>query len=407
MKHLLLFLSIVGFGLGGVEAKADTHTVQISVAVPEGTPAVYLTGNRPELGPWDPRKFAMTKQGGRYIASLAVPNGFDLEFKFTLGSWEREAVNADGSVPPNHRVRVDGDKRLEFTISAFKQGGPAGVPGIRGLPRAEGSGVLGTLKYHHDVASKHLKFTRHVAVWLPPGYDEEPDRRYAVLYMHDGQNLFDPRIAFTGTDWGIDEAVVRLVEAGKIPPIIVVGIFSSPSRITEYNPLTGGDAYARFLVEELKPMIDSTYRTLPAPRHTGTMGSSAGGLISLGLGWKPPGAGPGAGAGVFTRIGALSAHLPPIPGEIGGTGESILDKIEASDGLDPSLRIYVDRSESGIDASYGPHHERLRKMLTGRGWKEGQNLMVRDFPGTAHTEADWRKRVDVPLEFLFGELRKE
>ena len=138
----------------------------------------------------------------------------------------------------------------------------------------------------------------------------------------------------------------RLTDAQKIDPPIVVGIFNSPRRSFEYHPLAGGEDYARFLIGELKPMIDAQYRTLPDARHTGTMGSSAGGLVSIGLGWRHP--------DVFTRIGALSAHLAPI-GEKQRRGDSrlgILDAIDALGPLDPALRIYVDRGDDEIDAQY-------------------------------------------------------
>jgi enterochelin esterase-like enzyme len=380
---------------GAAVCADEARTVRITVEAPAAAQAVYITGNRPELGPWNPGKMAMRREGDRHLTTLVVPHGTPLEFKFTLGSWASEALNEDGSVPANHVVLVDGDKDLVYKVARFRDG-PA--TGRGALPAAEGAGVLGTLIYHHNVPSKHLRHPRHVAVWLPPNYEARPHHRYPVLYMHDGQNLFDPRLAFTGIDWGADEAVVRLVEAGKMPPIIIVGVFNSPDRTTEYNPLTGGPSYARFLIEELKPMIDATYRTRPEAKYTGVMGSSAGGLISLGLGFKHP--------QVFTRIGALSAHLPPIPPQLGGTGRSFVDEIEASP-MPRGLRIYFDRSESGIDATYGPHHQRLAKLLTDRGWRKGEDLMVGHFPGTGHTEADWRKRLDIPLEFLFGDLAGE
>ena len=170
------------------------------------------------------------------------------------------------------------------------------------------------------------------------------------------------------------------------------------TRKIEYHPLAGGEDYARFLIGELKPMIDARYRTLPDARHTGTMGSSAGGLVSIGLGWRHP--------DVFTRIGALSAHLAPI-GEKQRRGDSrlgILDAIDALGPLDPALRIYVDRGDDEIDSQYAPHHERLRQMLIGWGRAEGRDFTIQAFQNARHTEADWRKRLDVPLEFLYGEL---
>jgi enterochelin esterase-like enzyme len=226
--------------------------------------------------------------------------------------------------------------------------------------------------------------------------------------MHDGQNLFDPRLAFSGVDWGVDETIVELIDAGKICPLIVVGIFNSPRRSYEYSPLTGGEDYARFLIGELKPMVDSQYRTLPDAPHTATIGASAGGLISIGLGWRHP--------EVFSRIGALSAHLTsPRHGsrEAGGAWEtkrhlrgegSLLDIIEVLGPLDPKLRIYVDRGDGAIDAGYEPSFQQLRRMLLGWKRQEGRDFAIRVFKNASHTEAAWRARLAVPLEFLFGEL---
>ena len=143
-----------------------------------------------------------------------------------------------------------------------------------------GAGVPGTLSYLTDFGSAHLDHDRHVAVWLPPGYDDDPARRYPVLYMHDGQNLFDTRLAYGGKTWGVAETVAALVDRGEIRPMIVVGAFNSVDRGYEYSPWHGAPRYARFLIEELKPRIESDYRTLTGPEHTFVMGSSMGGLLS-------------------------------------------------------------------------------------------------------------------------------
>ncbi|MDH3368443.1 MAG: hypothetical protein OEO17_11415, partial [Gemmatimonadota bacterium] len=180
----------------------------VRATVPEGTGTVYLTGNLPELGPWRPDGIAMTGEGRERMAQLSVPLGTTIEYKFTLGSWDREALGPSGTVPPNHQLLIDGDVEASHDIAAFKKDPRAYIADWKG------SGVLGRLVYWTDVSSAHLGPTRHVEIWLPPGYDEDPSARYPVLYMHDGQNLFDPRMASTGVDWGVDEAVVRLVEQG-------------------------------------------------------------------------------------------------------------------------------------------------------------------------------------------------
>ena len=123
----------------------------------------------------------------------------------------------------------------------------------RYLDDLPGSGVEGTLVYWHDTPSAYLAETRHVLVWLPPGYEDTPDKRYRVIYMSDGENLFDPRIASWGVDWGIDEAMMRGVANGDYEPAIVVGAWSTSQRGPEYSPWHGASEYSRFLIEELMP----------------------------------------------------------------------------------------------------------------------------------------------------------
>src|SRR6267154_2172464 len=209
---------------------AEVRSVTIRTQVPVDAGTVYVTGNCAELGNWDPRGLAMTGSGGERTAVLRLPPGTKLEFKFTLGSWDREGLGPTGAVAPNYRLSVDADKNFTVVIADFKKGI------AEYLDDWKGSGVLGRLEYWKNVPSKFLTATRNVEIWLPPGYDENPTNRYDVLYMHDGQNLFDPRIANTGVDWGVDEAVMRCEQAGKIPPLIVVGVWCTAQRVREYSP---------------------------------------------------------------------------------------------------------------------------------------------------------------------------
>ena len=167
-----------------------------------------------------------------------------------------------------------------------------------------------TLHRHERFHSAFLPDDRDVLVWLPPGYDTESDHRYPVLYMHDGQNLFDPETAFQkGEHWRVGETAAELIAAGQLEPLIIVGISNTgEERIHEYTPtrdawLGGGLAgdYGRLIVEDLKPLIDRTYRTLPDRQHTGLGGSSLGGLVTLHLGFTHP--------EVFSRLAVLSPSV--------------------------------------------------------------------------------------------------
>jgi len=148
------------------------------------------------------------------------------------------------------------------------------------------------LRKHENFRSRFLRNQRDLIVYRPPGYDAQRDRRFPVLYLHDGQNLFDGATSFIpGMDWQVGQTADAGISDGTVEPLIIVGMYNTKARIREYTPthvpkLGGGraDRYAKFLIEEVKPYIESEYRTLPEPENTGIGGSSLGGLVSLYLG---------------------------------------------------------------------------------------------------------------------------
>lgn len=383
---------------GPADQTGDRVEVRLTVAVPEGTPTLYVSGNLPELGPWDPAGLALEGTGPERTAILEVPRGHTLEYKFTLGSWDREALTLDGTVPPNHTLATDSGTDVAHEIRDFKK------DPIEYMSDWEGSGVLGTLVYWPDVASAHLSETRHVEIWLPPGYDDDPSRRYPVIYMSDGQNLFDPRIASTGIDWGIDEAMMAGVEAGTFEPAIVVGAWSTARRGPEYNPWGEADTYARFLVEELIPRVNGEFRTRTGPENTFHMGSSMGGLLSYYLVKEHP--------DVFGACGCVSTHFPiservvaeVFDGEVEGADETPYVIREIEDGQRPPAgrRFFFDYGTEGLDAQYGPTHERVRQWFRSSGFREGVDFVVRDYEGADHNEASWRARVGDQLAWLLS-----
>lgn len=269
--------------------------------------------------------------------------------------------------------------------------------------------ATGTLESWQDVPSAHVT-ARNVDVWLPPGYAANPNKRYPVLYMHDGQNLFDPTLSYyTQTDWGVDEAMTKLIAGGRVREAIVVGVWNTPLRLQEYmpsKPVTGAslaigvdgmgelpapdivsDAYLAFLVGELKPFIDRTYRTKRGRDDTFVMGSSMGGLISLYAGAEYP--------QVFGGAGAVSTHWP--------IGNGIVVDWLATHLPDPGThRLYFDHGTATLDAQYAPFQQRMDAIVRARGYVEGRNFMTRVFEGAEHSERAWRQRVDVPLQFLLG-----
>ena len=160
----------------------------------------------------------------------------------------------------------------------------------RRKPGQEKDEIVGKVEYHKEVFSPILNNKRDIVVWLPIGYNAQknPGKKYPVLYMHDGQNIIDPKTAYVGKDWRVDETVMKLIKQKKIKEIIVVGIYNSPDRLDEYSWSEKGQNYLKFIVTELKPFIDSVYKTLSDKENTAIMGSSMGGLISFYAGWHYP-----------------------------------------------------------------------------------------------------------------------
>lgn len=333
----------------------------------------------------------MSGEGRGRTASLRLPIGTQLEYKFTLGSWEREGLGPSGTILPNHRLLVDADKEVVVVIQDFRQ------DIIEYLDDWKGSGVVGRLEYWKNVPSKHLSATRHVEIWLPPGYDENPTNRYDVLYMHDGQNLFDPRIANTGVDWAVDEAIVRGVHAGQIPPLIVVGIWNTNQRLREYSPWHSGTNYANFLIEELMPQVNQKFRTRTGPKHTSVMGSSLGGLISFWLCYKHPEAF-GSGACLSTALMWDGQMLSPDADKT----PLIERDIAAGVTVPRGMRLYFDYGTREGASSFESLHSKVSAWLVSQGLKDDDDFVVRVFPGAEHNEAAWRARLDEPLRFLFG-----
>ena len=224
--------------------------------------------------------------------------------------------------------------------------------------------------------------------------------------MHDGQNLFDPRIANTGVDWGVDETVVRLADQGIIPPIIVVGVWSTDARSVEYSPWDHASDYARFLIEELIPRVNREFRTRTGPANTAVMGSSMGGLLSFYLVTYRP--------DVFGACGCLSTHFPlseavaaqvlhsVTPAGVPDTTPYVVRDIAAGLRAPRGARYWFDYGTLALDSAYAPTHAAVRTWLLGQGLVEGRDFVIRRYDGATHNEASWRARLGDPLTFLFG-----
>ncbi len=284
----------------------------------------------------------------------------------------------------------------------------------------------GRLLKEEPVPSRFIEGGRVIRMYLPPSYDREPRRRYPVLYLHDGQNVFSsagPRSCFGWGGWELDKTADRLIAEGRMREIIMVGVDNSRSRYKEYRgrvrPLIGTsapddakfDAYASFLIKELKPKIDREYRTLKTPANTGIMGSSLGGIGSIALAWDNP--------RTFGRAASLSGsfHI-----EKRNFLEHVLRPAKRRPG---SIRIYLDSGT--IDFTGDDDDRRYTDLVADElrrlGWKDGRNLErfieARPFTdqelektglpfdkwheakSSQHNEFYWRVRAWRPLVFLF------
>jgi len=218
-------------------------------------------------------------------------------------------------------------------------------------------------------------------VFLPPGYRENTLKRYPVLYMHDGQNLFLKEEAFLGNTWRTDEVLAVLDRMNAIEEVIVVGIFPN-DRMSEYTCPGYGD-YGRFVVERLKPLIDAKYRTFADAANTAVMGSSLGGVVSFYLGWQWP--------DVFGKVACLSSTFT--------FRDDLIERVQAEPKR--NIKIYLD---SGWPRDNYEPTRAVRDRLLWKGYSPGSELFYLAFPEAKHNEMAWAERSPIPFQFLFGSL---
>lgn len=281
--------------------------------------------------------------------------------------------------------------------------------------------ACGTINRIEKFSSKYVD-PRNVDIWLPEGYSTA--KKYAVVYMHDGQMLFDSTRTWNHREWRVDETMCKLMGENKIKDCIVIGIWSTTKRHPEYfpqkpfyamskpdqqrmlaigqdknTPLLGdgpiSDNYLKFLVKELKPYIDSHYSTLPGRKTTFIMGSSMGGLISMYAICEYP--------KIFGGAACMSTHWPgifttvdnPIPA-------AFLSYLNHHLPSPKNHKLYFDYGSATLDAMYNPYQQRADTIMMAHGYNDA-NWMTREFPGDDHSERSWSRRLDIPIIFLLGQ----
>lgn len=278
---------------------------------------------------------------------------------------------------------------------------------------------LGKIQRVENFPSNYVK-PRNVDVWLPENYS--PDKKYAVLYMHDGQMLFDATTTWNKQEWQVDDVVTKLLAEHKIEDVIVVGVWNIPairhldlfpqkafdllSKIEKEKMIEeaksfnldltkiNSDNYLKFIVKEVKPFVDKYFSTHTDAAHTAVMGSSMGGLISMYAICEYP--------EIFSKAACLSTHWiglkdvenNPIPNAF---FTYMQKKLPTPD----THKIYFDFGTETLDAFYVKYEPNVNQILAEKGFteKNAQNLK---FEGTDHSENSWQKRIHIPLEFMFG-----
>jgi predicted alpha/beta superfamily hydrolase len=380
--------------------------IEVVVRVPGDTPAtveaIYLAGSLASVGTWRPDGVRLIRQeDGSYTGSIELETGQTLEFKITRGSWGTVEKNADGSDRANRSIVVDaGTKRIEATVERWAP---------QGATRPSSPSVVGTLKLH-EIDSEALKRRRTIRVWLPDAYGAEPNARFDVLYMQDGQNCFDRATSAFGREWEIDETLTKLIAEKAVRPLIVVGIDNGGAeRVEEYTyekasataPAGGGALrqrggrgaeYARFLLTEVKPFVEKQYRVNTGQAHAFIGGSSLGGLVSLEIARRH--------SGTFGGVIAMSPTLR--------WGERALaEDLERDAGGLAHARIWVDMGtrELGDDPRAAARNEqlvaearRLDAVLARQGVEH--RLFVAD--GAEHNETAWAARFGQAIAYVLG-----
>jgi len=366
--------------------------VTIVATVPDYTPKdrLRLVGDVDLLGNWQNHSHTLKAiEGNTYKTQLRLKEGVRVHCKFSLGDW--------GTVQKDRHFADIAD--LEFVVSKNKPLIQFVIENFAGFePQIQKASLTGQFEYLHRFQSNILKNERTIMIWLPPNYALRPSHRFPVLYMHDGNNLFDARTAFGGVEWGVDEAASKLIFHGLMEEIIIVGIYNTMGRMEEYTPTVskrhgGGDGrkYLEFITQELMPVINQRFRTNTDPQKTGIMGSSLGGLISLWAGFAFP--------HHFGLVGAVSPSL--------WWDDKYMQKTFIPSQNKLNHKIWMDMGSlegMGRDGvSYAMKDTQEMKLcLNTLGYNSTDSLFYFEHHGAYHNEASWAARIHMPLLYFYG-----
>jgi len=340
------------------------------------TSTVFITGSMEALGNWNPSAIKMRplkNHRWRYCIQGKIPSM--IEYKFTLGSWDREAGGANGLPLQNFILKPKGDTLVEHPIYFW----------LNGVRKVFKGSVTGHVDYPRKMKANGL-LDREIVVWFPPEYDQNTSKRFPVLYMHDGQNLFNPATSSFGVDWQIDETLDSLAKTGTCDIPIVVGIYNTAERTADYTMGKQSDAYMKFVVDSVKAFVDKNYRTLPDAEHTAVGGSSHGGLISFRMAWEYP--------QVFSKAFCLS---PALKIQNIDYVQNVLDY----NGSPKNLKFYIDNGGVGLDEQLLSGNKEMLDALKKKGYKPNKDYFWVYDKTARHFESDWAKRMPHAFELMY------
>lgn len=336
---------------------------------------IYITGNMEQLGLWRPDSIKMEyKSDSTWTKTISIDQPGFIEYKYTLGSWQTEASDSNRLPLSNFRANVSVDTVIENKVLFWTS---------KERPQRK-STITGTIKYHHNFKNDSI-LPRDILVWLPPDYEKDSTKHYPVLYMHDGQNIFDAATSSFGNEWRVDETCDSLISAGKIPPLIVVGINNSHERSIEYLPGTKGNAYMDFVVNTLKTFIDKTYRTNPEAENTIVAGSSSAGTISFMITWEYP--------HIFSKAICMSPALK--------IAEIDYVKVVNSAEKRKEVFLYIDNGGVDLELRLQPGIDEMITALKEKGYQQGKDFVLIIDPVALHNEVAWAKRLPKALQLCF------
>ncbi len=378
VKRHFLLLQLAG--VAWLQPLFAQLTITLS-SVPANTPpeaTLYIAGS---FNGWDPGQsaYALTNHmDGTYSITFEPAPG-TLEFKFTRGSWATVEGSAEGGFRPNRTLQYNGGvQQSTLTIDGWED--------ISGMHTATPNVTI----YDEDFYIPQLDRTRRIWVYLPPDY-QSTTKRYPVIYMQDGQNVFDVFYSFAG-EWKVDESMNNLFDAGDFGAIVVAIDNGMGERINEYSPWINpsygggqGEAYATFIAETLKPHIDSTFRTLPGREYTAVAGSSLGANISIYMAIEHQ--------DVFGKVGIFSPAF--------WFSDSAYIHL-ANKGIDQDLRVYFVAGENESSTMIA-NMQQMHDALIASG-QDPEEMFFLSEPDGAHSEWFWAREYPDAYEWLFDEI---